>query len=515
MAMILWGAIDAASDQTMATVTRRSGSEFRAALSDLLSQIAAGIIANDPAIIAAAEAAVDEALEDAGIVRFGDPAIPERGQFTDNPFHALREMDQMGRMTRAIYSGDGTQYMPLARVDTLKVAASGTMEGTPIGSGVSFAVTDADGHLSDLAIGEDGRFLPHVIDNISGRLGGGSDGLFGYDIIVCFGQSNAAESGDLKIPGLYGQDSRLFKWSSGAIVPLPSDDLWLGASFIREYARATARTGRRVLVVPAAVGSVGFSTTSIDPPPEGYVHQANGTLDRTLTADPKNRYAAMVTTSRAARSAAGEGSRIVAMLWSQGEADYSLSQSEYAAKLDDMIAQARADLGVGDLPFIMGSMTPGVFSDHDNLEPIARALADTPRRVYRSSFTWGPENAHRWYQTVHFNAASQLERAGRMAREGWQEACLNTEDNAPVNPMHMKVIRSGGTATLHWDRPLCHVSSMAVQFSTNGGSSWSAATIDTMHGSRATASVAAGTAVQFRITVTNAVGTTMPAVVAG
>lgn len=454
---------------------------------------------------------VEQELTDARIVRFGDPAIPEEGQFPDNPAYALRELDAAGKMTRGIYSSDGTQYLPLARVDELKLAASAVVGWGPIGSGVAFSVTDAAGRMSDLSIGDDGRFMPHVIQNIVDAIGGDAGGAVGYDIVICFGQSNSAEADYLRVPGLHEQDTRLYKWEGSAIVPLPAEDAWLGAEFIRAYARHTARTGRRVLVVPAGVGSVGFTSTSINPPPEGYFHNANGTLDRTLTADPLNRYSMMLSKARAARTAAGTGSQIVAMLWSQGESDSRLTEAQYAAKLDDLITQARADLGVGDMPVIIGSMTPEVHSDHEGIDQIARALADTPRRVERTGFVYGPYNGHRYFQTVHFSYAGQIERAGRMAVAGWREAHLNAAAIEPVMPQNLEVERTGGTAILTWDRPLCRVTSLTVEYSTNGGASWSAATLDQMHGSRATAAVAAGTAVRFRITVTNAVGTTMPA----
>lgn len=60
--LVYWGTIDAASDQTMATVTRTANSEFREALEELIQAVAAGIIASDPTVIAAAVAAVDAAL---------------------------------------------------------------------------------------------------------------------------------------------------------------------------------------------------------------------------------------------------------------------------------------------------------------------------------------------------------------------------------------------------------------------------------------------------------------------
>ena len=62
MALIYWGEVDAASDMTMTTVTNTPSSSFRAALIDLLEEVAAGVIADNPTIIAAAEAAVANAL---------------------------------------------------------------------------------------------------------------------------------------------------------------------------------------------------------------------------------------------------------------------------------------------------------------------------------------------------------------------------------------------------------------------------------------------------------------------
>lgn len=48
--LIYWGSINAATDQTMATIVRTSGTETRQAIIDLIGPIAADILANDPAI---------------------------------------------------------------------------------------------------------------------------------------------------------------------------------------------------------------------------------------------------------------------------------------------------------------------------------------------------------------------------------------------------------------------------------------------------------------------------------
>lgn len=56
------GVIRVATDVSMTTVLSNPASQFRGALVDLLEQVAAGIIADSPTIIAAAEAAIANAL---------------------------------------------------------------------------------------------------------------------------------------------------------------------------------------------------------------------------------------------------------------------------------------------------------------------------------------------------------------------------------------------------------------------------------------------------------------------
>lgn len=62
MALIYWGEVDAASDTTMAFTVNTVGTLTRQSIIDLITPIAAGIIAGNPTIIAAAEAAVANAL---------------------------------------------------------------------------------------------------------------------------------------------------------------------------------------------------------------------------------------------------------------------------------------------------------------------------------------------------------------------------------------------------------------------------------------------------------------------
>lgn len=69
MALVKIERVRFATDESMATITNTSGSKFRLALEALLQQVAAGVIANDPTIVEAAEAAVAAAVEAMGLDR--------------------------------------------------------------------------------------------------------------------------------------------------------------------------------------------------------------------------------------------------------------------------------------------------------------------------------------------------------------------------------------------------------------------------------------------------------------
>lgn len=60
--LVYWGSISAATDMTMGSIVETPGTRTRQAIIDLITPIAAGIIASDPSIIAAAQEAVDNAL---------------------------------------------------------------------------------------------------------------------------------------------------------------------------------------------------------------------------------------------------------------------------------------------------------------------------------------------------------------------------------------------------------------------------------------------------------------------
>lgn len=167
MAMILWGTLDAASDQTMATITRTSSSQFRAALLDLLENVAAGIIANDPTIVEAAERAVEQALLDADVLtvpRMHD----EYGFEKDGPRKAVVRVvvNEAGQMVAEMREDEngwrshtpirlGTMYEVMPRVDV----------------GLGQPVVGSNGRLGEATTDADGNVPAWVLQRWKERMG--------------------------------------------------------------------------------------------------------------------------------------------------------------------------------------------------------------------------------------------------------------------------------------------------------------------------------------------------------
>lgn len=362
-------------------------------------------------------------------------------------------------------------------------------------------VADAQGRIPEIHIDTAGQVQQWALDRWKSRMGlGGTTAPI--DIVIVAGQSNATQRSSLTADvepaiesvAVWGASS----WMTASGVP------WLGSGFGREYAELHARPqNRRVGLVKAALGSTGFSSLS------------PGTWDRTVTTGADAYlYPEMISKAQAALAAAPAGSRIVAVLWSQGENDRSMSATTYKAKLDDLIAQTRIDLGIADLPFIIGSLTPEVVATGSaGGATINAALEDTPRRVVRTSFVPGPANmAEVAGDGIHWSPLGQTSRGAEMARYGLDAAMLNTVDSLPLPPQNIRVSRSGDQVTIGWSHPACRVTAYTIEVSTDGGTTWTAQTLTgpTVH--QHTLTVAAATAVRVRGRSANEAGTSLTSI---
>jgi len=338
-----------------------------------------------------------------------------------------------------------------------------------------------------------------------------------YDVIIVAGQSNATQIETLPVPP-QDADSRIFKWSGASIVPVSNTATYLGSSFARSYLQ-NSPPGRRVLLVDAAVGSTGFTSTSLASPPTGYHTAAGGTWDRTLTSDPINLYSQMISKTQAALAAAGAGARLVAMLWVQGEEDTQVGsylynnpsgvQAAYAAKLDDLISTARTDLAVSTLPVLVGSMTPQFileFATGSTLrEKVHFAHMDTPRRTPSTAFIYGPEDMEHYNDTIHFSAQAYKVR-GPMFVEALYRAKENVATANPLPPLNLRGTRSGDTVTVKWDAPPSRATAFTIEYSISGGA-WTALSLVVPIALSATFTATAGQPVRLRGKTTNEVGT--------
>lgn len=356
------------------------------------------------------------------------------------------------------------------------------------------------GDLSDLV--NEGVLSPEALD---GRYAPVSPFAGVCHEIVGMGQSNMTQS-DTSLP-VAVEDSRIYRWNSlnSTIEPMPASETYALPQYAREYAR-TLPKGDWILVVQAAMGATGFTTTTITPVPAGFV-AGTGTWDRSI-GDPVNLPARAVTATLDARTAAlaaGASSVVIAaMLWSQGEGDTPrLDEAAYGAKLDDLISWFRAQVSTPNLPILVGSMVPeyGYLRGQTYTDDVAAALARTPARVQRSAFAWGPEGLPKQGEIIHYSTAAQVIR-GRLFLEALSRARINVTGTKPVPPTSLTVTRSvSGRITARWPEPLCRAIGYDIDFTTDGRATWTPMALDRDSRLRATTVVTPDKLVEVRLRV--------------
>lgn len=327
------------------------------------------------------------------------------------------------------------------------------------------------------------------------------DGHFsGYDIVVGAGQSNAEQSDTTLSSEVV--DARLRKWNpdTSAIEIVPASETYLLPAFARKYL-ATLPKDRRVLIVPTAKGSTSF-TESTD-------QGTTWSWDRTNTTAATNLYARMIARANAAKAAAnaitGTTNTFVALLWSQGEGDTPfLTETAYAAKLDDLINTARTDLGVTLLPVLIGSMTPEYtkLRGQPNTGGVAAALSDTPRRRSVTAFVWGPAGHTQLNTPIHYSTAGQIKR-GELFLNALYRARVNLTATKPAEPVNVRVARSEYRVTATWEPAMCRIEAVTAEVSTDRGATWSAMVIDPDSRLAATTGVDDALPVMVRVRNTN------------
>lgn len=340
----------------------------------------------------------------------------------------------------------------------------------------------------------------------------------GYDIIILAGQSNMSGAGQPVNPNAK-PDERVFQMPAlgqvgngkiiPAIEPLRHQDqpanagVGPGLSFGISY--ANAHPGRKVLLVPAARSGSGFSSTSMNPAPEGYI-SAGGTWDLELTQDPRNFAKNMLEQTKLAYDLAGPGSRVVAFLWVQGEGDHSLGMVGYRTKLAQLVTAVRAlPFVTTDLPVVVGQMSPAGIDLSLPRQEINKAHIDFQRSNPWNAFSYAPRGLNNPGDTTHFSARAQEIIGGNMFKT-YQRAHKNRSGVKCVAVENLKAYRDTTGVIVTWNPPAGRVESYLVEWSADGGE-WSSVGVTQKGLVDAAAHIASGYTPGFvRVTPVNSAG---------
>lgn len=221
----------------------------------------------------------------------------------------------------------------------------------------------------------------------------------GYEIIVVAGQSNAVGYGCG--PGqayLTDQDARIFQLTPDLEVIPASDPLrhqnelanavGFAMSFARLYA-ASIPARRRVLIVPVA-----YSGTSILAWDDRVENLGSLTDSRAL-------WDGLLRRTQSALATGGGQNRLVALLWHQGESDYSFIRNRqsaghpfmpaigvYETRLINLMTALRNALGAPDLPVVLGEL--GRFWSQNSVDPEGLILRDFNRQLHHAASKLAP-----------------------------------------------------------------------------------------------------------------------------
>lgn len=375
-------------------------------------------------------------------------------------------LDQAGKLVQG-EMWDGTVHIPHLLTDRHMVGDSVTYAGSV--DGYRYVLTTVDNKLL-LGEKEDGTIhIPHLVAD---RINGVDQPPVvtpDYRILIVAGQSNSLFRFNTDGPQMEEADPRVKWWNrlTGTMTDLSPN---VTPSIASEFARAYVREhpGVTVLIVPVTVGSTGFRTSSVVPPPDGYL-ASTGTWDRTLVADPNNLALRLISSLTGALTATGNAP-VIGMLWSQGESDRTrMNESQYSAAAVDLFGVLRSTAGY-DFSIIVCSFTPEEINapQYSGTEGIIRALEGLQDELYNTAYHYGPANMATYGEQIHWSPEGNRVRGRAMALETLRRARLNVSGSSPASPINPRASRSGDQVKLTWDYPYCRVTSFKLETSPDG-----------------------------------------------
>lgn len=287
----------------------------------------------------------------------------------------------------------------------------------------------------------------------------------GIDVVIGLGQSNMDNYGSGADPTIDVADASTLMWDwreqvmKQAAVPLVMHDIGpSGLSPLFSFAPwyRAANPARRLLLVGLADGGSGLvylgDDWNWDPAQVGFG------FDFTIAQ------------TQAALAAAGVGARLVAMLWSQGEADGSngTTGAAYQAKFETLIDGLRAALGV-EVPFLIDSMVPESLALGTRPQ-VDAAQIDVQRSREFTAYVRGPAGYDGGSQQ-HYTAAGQRLR-GRQFFDLLGRAAVNAIGAVPLAPGNLVVAQAGLDLMVSFDFPLARATDFIVRWKPSTSGTW-------------------------------------------
>lgn len=330
-----------------------------------------------------------------------------------------------------------------------------------------FRVLDQAGSVA-LEVDAQGR--THLYDAVNG--GGSGPRITQWHAFLAVGQSNMSGSGRPISDELDPVDDRILQYGANnrtlrpATVPLDMHNTNVSAmspanAFAREYLRhQPAHVG--VLLIPAARSGTSFNS-----------NEGSYTWRPGAASSPElGLYEQSVQQTLEAMDSIGGTGVLRGILWHQGEGNTAMTTEEYAAELDNLITHYRDDLGIPDLPFVVGQMSQERMVMQTSRRTIDRAHYETPARVPRTGFApseWGW--TARSDDETHFGRTGTIGMGKNMVTAYYQ-ALGNTDESRILPPHNVTTKRVGDQVTVAWEAPTSRVHGYQITTRPIGSSTW-------------------------------------------
>lgn len=343
-----------------------------------------------------------------------------------------------------------------------------------------FAVKDTTGKKA-LEVLPSGAVL---IENVRVTQNLGTPTITKVHILIAAGQSLSSGRAHIYGPALDPADSRIMQFGATsrtltvATVPLDMHDTSTGLAPVTVTARIVARElppGEIVLIIPAAYGGTGLITDTTggcwDPAYTG----TNNHLYSDMLSQIDGALAAIATTYPSATI------DWMGMMWNQGEADTGSSTdaqfAQYLSTFVSLVSGLRTHITQPNLPIVIGEMGPE-WAAFTAAQKIRAQHVAAQNSLQYCALVRTPRNTANYDTDSVHQSREGVTGQGTAAREGLVRAQTNFTGTNPMPPAHIWARRdlASGAGLVEWSNPYCRVDSFIVEYSTNNGTSWTAAT---------------------------------------